>query len=284
MRDVAACGAEEQVAAMVGEHIDAQARATCELARFTALRTSAVAVGGLVPIVLILAAGSWLMQRGVSSGAILGALTYVAQGVHPALQTLVRGLGNTGLWLFVTLARIVEETEAPADARPPRRSPAAEPHGYDLVLRGVTFGYGRAAEPVIGGLDLVAGEGDHVAVVGGAGKSTLARLVAGLLEPQHGAVLVGGVPIAELDAAAAARQRVLIPRISSALRARRVLVLDGGQAIAGRHEELLRHSELYRELVGHWDAAPARRAVNGAHVRPPGLLVRIGRALAGRRQ
>ena len=39
---------------------------------------------------------------------ILGALTYVAQGVQPALQTLVRGLGNTGLWLAVTLARIVE--------------------------------------------------------------------------------------------------------------------------------------------------------------------------------
>ena len=41
----------------VGEHIDAQARATRELARFTALRTVAVAVGGLLPIVLILAAG-----------------------------------------------------------------------------------------------------------------------------------------------------------------------------------------------------------------------------------
>src|SRR5688572_3860226 len=48
MRDVAACGAEEHVRATVGAHIDDQARATRELARFTALRTIAVAVGGLL--------------------------------------------------------------------------------------------------------------------------------------------------------------------------------------------------------------------------------------------
>jgi ATP-binding cassette subfamily C protein len=128
MRDVAASGAEEQVRASVGAHIDEQARATRELARFTAVRTIAVAVGGLLPIVLILAAGSWLLDRGASVGTILGALTYVAQGVHPALQTLVRGLGNTGLWLFVTLARIVEETEAPdSDARARRRAAHVAP-------------------------------------------------------------------------------------------------------------------------------------------------------------
>src|SRR5205085_2403739 len=102
IRDVAACGAEERVGAMVGVHIDAQAQATSALARFTALRTVAVAIGGLLPMLLILAAGRWLHSRGLSTGAILGALMYVVQGVHPAIQTLVRGIGNTGLWLFVT--------------------------------------------------------------------------------------------------------------------------------------------------------------------------------------
>jgi ABC-type multidrug transport system fused ATPase/permease subunit len=373
MRDVAACGAQEHAGAMVGRHIDAQARATRELARFTALRTVALAVGGLLPMLLILAAGPWLIRHGASAGAILGALTYIAQGVHPALQTLVRGLGNTGLWLFVTLARIVEETEAPGDppasararARPLR---APEPTGDDVVLLGVTFGYGRSSEPVIDDLDLAITEGDHLAVVGpsGAGKSTLAGLIAGLLEPQHGAVLVGGVPVAALDATTAARHRTLIPqqayvfagsvrenlvylrpdapdtliedaverlgvrslverlggpdaeldprelsagerqlltlvraymsdaplvildeatchldpqaearaerafsarrgsllviahRISSALRADRVLVLDAGQALVGGHDELLLCSPLYRDLVGRWGAAPHR--------------------------
>jgi ATP-binding cassette subfamily C protein len=371
IRDVAACGAESQASTMVGEHIDAQARTIRELARFTALRTVAVAVGGLLPILLILAAGSWLLDHGASTGAILGALTYVAQGVHPALQTLVRGLGNTGLWLFVTLARIVEETQAPADARPPRRARPTDPHGHDAVLRDVTFSYGPASEPVVNGLDLAICERDHLAVVGpsGAGKSTLAGLIAGLLEPQHGTVLLGGAPIAALDAMTAARHRTLIPqeayvfagtlrenlaylrpdasdamidaavdrlgahvlverlggpsadldpqalsagerqlltlvrayisparlvildeatchldpaaearverafadrdgsllviahRISSALRAPRVLLLDAGQALLGSHADLLLRSALYRDLVGHWDTPPPRPAV-----------------------
>lgn len=49
---------------------------------------------------------------------------------------------------------------------------------------------------------------------------------------------------------------VIAHRISSALRARRVLVLDGQRAVVGDHGTLLETSALYRELVGHWAARP----------------------------
>jgi ATP-binding cassette subfamily C protein len=45
---------------------------------------------------------------------------------------------------------------------------------------------------------------------------------------------------------------VIAHRISSALRARRILVLDGNKAAVGNHPTLLRTSPLYRELLGHW--------------------------------
>jgi ATP-binding cassette subfamily C protein len=63
-----------------------------------------------------------------------------------------------------------------------------------LELRGVTFAYGPGAEPVVRGLDLVVGHGEHLAVVGpsGVGKSTLAGLIAGLLAPSAGAVRRAG--------------------------------------------------------------------------------------------
>jgi ATP-binding cassette subfamily C protein len=395
IRDVAASGAEDALAAAIGVHVDAQARAMTELARFTALRTVAVAVGGLLPMLLILAAGRWLHDRGLSTGAILGALTYVVQGVHPALQTLVRGLGNTGLWLFVTLARIVEATEQPAAPTSVDDMPAgSDPRGCELALREVAFGYGTASEPVIQGLDLIVAEGEHLAVVGpsGAGKSTLAGLMAGLLEPQRGEVVLGRVPVlsvaahapgfralipqeayvfagtlhenlcylrtdapravvddavarlgagdlverlggldaeldpramsagerqlltlvrayvsraqlvildeatCHLDAAGEARVErafaerpgsliVIAHRISSALRARRVLLLDGGAATVGTHDELLERSPLYRDLVGHWEATPRERAMAGPAAngkRHPGrarLLTALGRAL-----
>jgi ATP-binding cassette subfamily C protein len=45
---------------------------------------------------------------------------------------------------------------------------------------------------------------------------------------------------------------VVAHRISSAMRARHVLVLDGSQPMLGTHEQLLVSSPLYRDLVGHW--------------------------------
>ncbi|MEW2633730.1 ABC transporter ATP-binding protein [Streptomyces sp. NPDC048389] len=45
---------------------------------------------------------------------------------------------------------------------------------------------------------------------------------------------------------------VVAHRLSSALRADRVLVLDGTHAQCGTHEDLLVRSALYRDLVGHW--------------------------------
>ena len=46
---------------------------------------------------------------------------------------------------------------------------------------------------------------------------------------------------------------VIAHRISSALRAQRVLVMDGPHVSVGTHDELLARSSLYRDLVGHWD-------------------------------
>jgi ATP-binding cassette subfamily C protein len=46
---------------------------------------------------------------------------------------------------------------------------------------------------------------------------------------------------------------VVAHRISSALRAKQVLLMDAGQPVVGSHEELLSRSALYRDLTGHWD-------------------------------
>ncbi|MBO4209288.1 ATP-binding cassette domain-containing protein [Micromonospora echinofusca] len=46
---------------------------------------------------------------------------------------------------------------------------------------------------------------------------------------------------------------VVAHRISSALRARRVLVFDGDRPVTGTHDELLTRSATYRELAGYWD-------------------------------
>jgi ATP-binding cassette subfamily C protein len=60
---------------------------------------------------------------------------------------------------------------------------------------------------------------------------------------------------ARAERAIAARGSTLVViahRLSSALRARRVLLLDGTRAQLGTHDELLAASPLYADLFGHW--------------------------------
>lgn len=215
MTDVVACGAEPLMRRRVGAPIDAQADASRALARSTAVRTTAVAIGGWLPLVLILAAGPWLLRHGSTPGIILGALTYVTHGLHPALETLVRGVGGPGLWLVVTLRRILDATQEPAGAPDPHRRLAAPARPADLRLRGVTFAYGAAAARIVDELDLTISDGEHVAIVGpsGAGKSTLADLLTGMRAPDSGEVLLGAVPLRDLGPDLA-RSRVLLPHES----------------------------------------------------------------------
>ncbi|MEU2336181.1 ABC transporter ATP-binding protein [Streptomyces sp. NPDC013172] len=210
LRDVTAAGAEERIAADVGRRVDAEYRAARALARWSVVRVAALAVGGQLPLVLLLAAAPWLLRHGVTPGALVGALAYVTQSLLPALQNLVHGLGTSGARLTVVLRRL----RPPPESGPPPTGtggPPADPGAPALTLTAVTFAYGPASTPVLDGLDLCVPRGGHLAVVGpsGIGKSTLTALAAGLLEPAHGEIRVCGHPVRGPRAVAL---RVLIPQ------------------------------------------------------------------------
>ncbi|HET6337041.1 MAG TPA: ATP-binding cassette domain-containing protein, partial [Polyangiales bacterium] len=65
-----------------------------------------------------------------------------------------------------------------------------------LELKSVAKGYGYGSDrtQVLSDIDLKVEKGEFVALVGysGAGKTTLVSLIAGLLEPDTGSVLVNG--------------------------------------------------------------------------------------------
>ncbi|GAA2759497.1 ATP-binding cassette domain-containing protein [Actinopolymorpha rutila] len=210
VRDLVACGAEDHAASTAARPIAEQAAAEQALAWVSALRTLCFAVGGWLPLVVVLVAAPRLADRGLTVGEIIGGLTYVLFGLQTALRTAMAGLGDSGLRFVVTLARILDVS------MPPRPLPHADvpPRGYDLCLQNVTFAYGPHSEPVLRDLSLVIPEGDHLAIIGpsGIGKSTLANLLSGLHRPSSGDILVGGAPVGDIVPDLLPACRVLIPQ------------------------------------------------------------------------
>ncbi|MDQ0583578.1 ABC transporter ATP-binding protein [Streptomyces rishiriensis] len=93
--------------------------------------------------------------------------------------------------------------QAPSVPEPsaPRELPALEGElpGREVLFDGVSFGY-RTGGEILPRFDLVLPAGQTVAVVGstGAGKSTLAKLLARFYDPSEGRVLLDGVDLREL--------------------------------------------------------------------------------------
>ncbi len=86
--------------------------------------------------------------------------------------------------------------ETPTDPAEPGKllRPSAPPPA--IILRGVSFRWSGARNPIFEGLDLHIPAGSRFGIVGpnGSGKTTLLHLILGLEEPQAGEVLVGGIP------------------------------------------------------------------------------------------
>ncbi|MEW2354110.1 ABC transporter ATP-binding protein [Spirillospora sp. NPDC029432] len=80
----------------------------------------------------------------------------------------------------------------------------AEAAAYPVTVEGLTFAYPGTGAPVLRDVNLSIPAGGSLALVGatGAGKTTLAALVAGIGTPQAGSVRVGTIDLADLDEAA----------------------------------------------------------------------------------
>jgi ABC-type multidrug transport system fused ATPase/permease subunit len=101
-------------------------------------------------------------------------------------------------------------------ATPPEGSPrgaAVLPAGpLAVTFEAVHFSYG--AEPVLAHIDLDLAPGAHIGLVGrtGGGKTTLGRLLSGLVEPDSGMVSIDGLPVTAIAPASLHRAVGVVPQ------------------------------------------------------------------------
>jgi len=212
LRDVIACGGEDRAAADVGTVIDAQARAMRAIAWAGSVRVAIVALGYYVPLVALLTAAPWLTSHGwLTTGQFIGSVTYLTASLWPALSSLESSVGSWGIQLGAVLGRLEQACTLP---HPPPSRRTAVPAGPEVRISGLTFAYGATSEPVIRDLSLTLAEGEHLAVVGpsGIGKSTLTRLVAGLVAGQRGQITFGGAALHEIPEPVLRQRIALVPQ------------------------------------------------------------------------
>ncbi|MEU6079680.1 ABC transporter ATP-binding protein [Streptomyces sp. NPDC047108] len=160
----------------------------------------------LVANVVLAAIVMWGAYRVAGGGLALGVLA--ASALY--LRRLYDPIDRLGMFLnsyqsaaasLEKIAGLLAQTPSVPEPSEPKPLPARESGrpGRDVVFEGVSFAY-RTGGEVLPRFDLTLPAGQTTAVVGstGAGKSTLAKLLARFYDPTAGRILLDGVDLKDL--------------------------------------------------------------------------------------
>jgi ATP-binding cassette, subfamily B, bacterial len=165
-----------------------------------------------VATVVVLGYGGYRFFGGsVSLGTLFAFMLYISNFFDPIQQ--LSQLYNTFLSATAALDKIMDvlDTEPEiVDGPNARDLPPVEGH---VRLEGVRFGYGDGPE-VLHGIDLDIPAGTTVALVGhtGAGKSTIAKLLARFYDPRDGRITIDGHDLRDLTQESLRRQLGIVPQ------------------------------------------------------------------------
>ena len=147
---------------------------------------------------ILVAALALYLSRDQGLGAavpILGALALGAQRLLPLVQQVYHAWATiAGHWL---VTNDVLKALSLSVADDPGSQPAPLGLTNEIRLEDVFFTYPGPRSPALQGIRACIPRGSRVAIVGrtGSGKTTLADLIMGLLEPSSGRILIDGVPL-----------------------------------------------------------------------------------------
>jgi ABC-type multidrug transport system fused ATPase/permease subunit len=191
-------------------------------AHYRAANQQTVVLNGLYfPFVDFLAAlataivvgyGGWLASHDqISAGTLFAFVLYLSNFFDPVQQ--LSQLYNTFLAAVAALDKIMEVIdEEPEVLDQPGALELERIHG-DVRFEDVRFGYGNLPE-VLHGIDLDVPAGTTVALVGhtGAGKSTIAKLLARFYDPREGRITIDGTDLRNVKQDSLRRQLGVVPQ------------------------------------------------------------------------
>jgi ATP-binding cassette subfamily B protein len=160
---------------------------------------------------LALGVGGWWVDEGMLTVGTVAFFVLTLSNLFEPVQQLSQ-LFNMVQSAGAGLSKLYELLDTPVDV--PERPGAVDlASGSDIEVDGVSFAYGDGPT-VLRDVSLRIPTGTRLALVGptGAGKSTLAKLVARLYDPTSGAVRLGGVDLRDATLASLRGRIVVIPQ------------------------------------------------------------------------
>jgi ATP-binding cassette subfamily B multidrug efflux pump len=167
---------------------------------------------GMLATAIVLWFGGLTVARGeLTLGVVVAFLAYVARFFQP-----IQELSQLYTTLQAALAggeRVLELLDTRPEVQDRPGAMEMPPIAGHVALRGVSFSY-RGDVRVLHDVDLTIEAGQTVALVGptGAGKTSIANLVARLYEVTDGAVLIDGIDVREVTQRSLRGQMGLVPQ------------------------------------------------------------------------
>jgi ABC-type multidrug transport system fused ATPase/permease subunit len=161
---------------------------------------------------IVLGYGGYLVFDGsMTIGTLFAFIGYLSNFFDPVQQ--LSQLYNTFLAATAALDKIIDVMDEEPEVRDrpgARELPPIEGH---VRFEDVVFGYGSGPE-VLHGIDLDVPAGTTVALVGhtGAGKSTIAKLLARFYDPRDGAITIDGHDLRAVTQRSLRRQLGIVPQ------------------------------------------------------------------------
>jgi len=168
-------------------------------------------IGNLATGAVLLYGGLRVADGDIKVGVLATFLLYLQRFFDPLqdLSQFYNTFQSAGAALE-KISGVLDEPPAVPEPTEPAQLPVRSGNGREVALRSVRFGYREAV--VLPGLDLVIPAGQTVALVGetGAGKTTVARLVARFYDPGQGSVELDGTDLRDLPDAVLRSEVVLV--------------------------------------------------------------------------
>ena len=168
-------------------------------------------LGILATVVVLWFGGRAVAQEQVTLGVVVAFLAYVTRFFQP-IQELSQ-LYTTMQSAMAGGERVIDLLDTIPAVADPADGAEMPPIEGRVELRNVTFAY-REDEPVLRDVNLVIEPGQTVALVGptGAGKTSIANLIARFYEASDGAILVDGIDVRTVTQGSLRRQMGLVPQ------------------------------------------------------------------------